>query len=329
MKIIQEIGAPSFTNDDVRSVIEKIGWERFIKEIRKGFEQSSLGKADTPHKIYVNTPFESDMRCMPAYLTEYKGGKYAGVKVICVVPKNIQRQMPCVLGEYLLRDAETMQLLAVMKAEELTAYRTGAATAVATDVLALKGAKTMCMIGAGKQAYYQAKGILAVRPSIEKIKVFDLFAACCQRFKNYEKEFGVDIEVSTSVEDAIKCADVITTVTPATVPFISHNAITSGMHMNGVGADSKHKIEFDPHVLKKSKVFVDDMEQCINSGEVYQGLEKGMIDKSDLIPIGDVLIGKEKGRTSNSDITFFKSTGVAHEDLITAILVYEHFKKQT
>jgi alanine dehydrogenase len=88
-----------------------------------------------------------------------------------------------------------------------------------------------------------------------------------------------------------------------------------------------HKIEFEPEVLKKSKVFVDCMEQCINSGEVHQGLEKGIISKSDLISIGDVLIEKAKGRESTEEITFFKSTGVAHEDLITATLVYEQMNK--
>ena len=327
MKIVDELGVPVFTNDDVRVAVERIGWKKFIEEVKKGFEQSAAGKVDAPHKTYVNTPFDSDMRCMPAYLAEYSSGKYAGVKIVCVVPRNSTRHLPTVIGEYVLRDAETMQLLAIMQAEELTAYRTGAATAVATDALARTNVKTMCIIGAGKQAYYQAKGILAVRPSIENIKVFDVFPASVERFKTYEKELGVDVIVVRSVEAAINGSDIATTVTPTTKPFISPNIITAGIHINGVGADSKHKLEFDPQVLKKSKVFVDDVEQCINSGEVYQGLEKGIINKNDLSPLGDVLLRKAKGRTSGKDITFFKSTGVAYEDLITAILVYEQLKK--
>ena len=312
MEIIKGLGVPFFSNDDVRAVVEKAGWKSFIAEIRKGFEQNASGKADVPHKIYVNTPFNSDMRCMPAYLREYKGGRYAGVKIICVVPANIQRQLPAVIGEYVLRDAETMKIIAFMNAEELTAYRTGAATAVATDVLANKDAKTMCMIGTGKQAYYQAKGILAVRPSIKKIKVFDVLNASAARFKTYEKQLGVDIEVAPSVAGAISGSDIVTTVTPTTQPFIPPSMIKEGMHLNGVGADSRHKIEFEPSVLKKAKVFVDDVEQCVNSGEVCQCLEKGILCQKDLIPLGDVLLGKAKGRTSEKDITFFKSTGVAH-----------------
>lgn len=326
MRVVEELGVPVFTNDDVRSVINKIGWEDYIKEIRKGFEHSAAGKSDIPHKIYVNTPFESDMRCMPAYLTEYKGGKYCGVKIVCVAPRNRDKKIPTVIGEYSLRDAETQKLLAIMQAEELTAFRTGAATAVATDALARKNVRNICIIGAGKQSYYQTKAILAVRSSVEKIKVFDVFKESAEKFKNYEKEFGVDIIVADSVEDAIKDSGIITTITPATEPFISADIIVDGMHINGVGADSIHKIEFEPSVLKKSKVFVDDFEQCINSGEVHQGLDKHIIREKDLIPVGDVLIGKSKGRTSDSEITFFKSTGVAHEDLITAIIVYENSK---
>jgi len=267
------------------------------------------------------------MRCMPAYLTEYKGGKYCGVKVVCVAPKNIGKGIPTVIGEYILRDAETQKLLAIMQAEELTAYRTGAATAVATDALARKDVKTMCIIGIGKQAFYQVKGILTVRPSIDKIKIFDTSKDAMENFKSYEKEFGVEIVISNSVEEAINDSDIVTTLTPTTEPFISSKLITNGMHVNGVGADSKHKIEFEPEVLKKSKIFVDDMEQCINSGEVCQGLTKKIIKKSNLTPIGNVLIGKAKGRTNDKEITFFKSTGVAHEDLITAILVYEQLSK--
>jgi alanine dehydrogenase len=258
MKIIPELGIPVFTNNDVSAAVEKVGWKKFIEEIRKGFEEFAAGKADVPHKIYVNTPFNSDMRCMPAYLTEYRGGKYAGVKIICVVPQNPTRHLPTVIGEYILRDAETMQLLAIMQAEELTAYRTGAATAVATDSLARKNVKTMCIIGAGKQSYYQAKGILTVRPSIENIKVYDISTALAEHFKTYEAELGVDITVARSVEDAMNGSDIATTATPSTKPIVSPDSITAGMHINGVGADSKYKIEFDLNVLEKSKIFVDD-----------------------------------------------------------------------
>lgn len=324
MKAVEELGTV-FTNEDVQKVIEKIGWEKYIKEIKLGFKHSAAGKADIPHKIYVNTPFGSDMRCMPAYLTEYKGGKYCGVKIVSVAPKNRTKQLPTVIGEYVLRDAETQQMLAIMRAEELTAYRTGAATAVATDALARKNSKVLSIIGAGKQSYYQAKGILAVR-KIEKIKIFDLFKPAMERFKESEKDFGVEITMTSSIEEAIKDADIITTVTPSTKPFISTELISDGMHINGVGADAKHKIEFDPNVLAKAKVFVDDIEQCINSGEIYRALQSNIIKKADLVPIGDVLIGKITGRSSETEITFFKSTGVAHEDLITAILVYEELR---
>lgn len=324
MRRIEELGTFLITNEELKETIEEIGWKVFIAEIKRGFEQSSLGYIIAPPKVYVNTEV-SDMRCMPAYLPKYNP-KYCGVKIVSVAPENRKRSLPCVLGEYLLRDAETQQLIAILQAEEMTAYRTGAATGVATDALARIDCETLGIVGTGKQASYQVKAILTVRPSIDKINVFDVTEQRAIKFKKeYEPEFGIDISI-VSLEDVMG-SDIVTTVTPATKPFISPELVRSGMHLNGVGADSKTKIEFDPEVLKKSRIFVDELAQCIHSGEIYQGLEKRIVKEEDLIPLGDVLIGKAQGRTSDDDITFFKSTGVAFEDLITAILVFERLKQ--
>ena len=209
-----------------------------------------------------------------------------------------------------------------MQAEEMTAYRTGAATGVATEALSRSDSKTLGIIGTGKQAYYQAKAILTVRDSIDRIKVFDRSEQRARDFSaKYEPEFGVDIAV-VNLKDAVD-SDIVTTLTPATEPFIYSDQIKQGMHLNGVGADSKTKIEFDPEVLKNARIFIDDFSQCVHSGELYRGLEKGIVASGDLISLGDVLLGKAEGRTSKDDITFFKSTGVAFQDLITAIMVFE------
>lgn len=324
MKKIEELDAFLITDEELKETIESIGWRTFISEIRRGFEQSSSGQISVPEKLLIDTGV-SDMRCMPAYLPKYNP-HYCGVKIVTTAPENKKLGLPTVLGEYLLRDAETQQLVAIMEAEEMTAYRTGAATGIATEALSRTDCKTLGIIGTGKQAPYQAKAILTVRPSIDIIKVFNITEQQARKFKEkYEPELGIDIAV-VSLKEAVD-SDILTTVTTATEPFIFPELITSGMHLNGVGADSKMKIEFDPGVLKKSRIFIDDLLQCIHSGEIYQGLEKGVVKKEDLIPLGDVLLAKAKGRTSKDDITFFKSTGVAFEDLITAILVFERLKE--
>ncbi|RZN34773.1 MAG: ornithine cyclodeaminase family protein [Methanophagales archaeon ANME-1-THS] len=326
MKKIEELNAFLITNEELKETIEALGWQVFIAEIQKGFEQSSLGYSMVPCKVYIYTEV-SDMRCMPAYLPNYNRA-YCGVKIISVAPENPKRGLPSVLGEYLLRDAETQELIAILQAEEMTAYRTGAATGVATNVLARRDSTTLGIIGTGKQAPYQAKAILTVRPSINRIKVYNRTEQRAREFKAlYEPELGVDINV-VGLEEAVD-SDIVTTLTTATEPFIPPHLIKLGTHLNGVGADSKSKIEFDPGVLKKSRIFVDDLGQCIHSGEVYQGLERGLLKKEDLIPLGDVVLGKAKGRTSADDITFFKSTGVAFQDLITAILVFESLKRSS
>jgi alanine dehydrogenase len=323
MKKIGDLNAFIITDEELKETIERIGWKRFISELKKGFEQSASGLVVAPEKVYVDTGV-SDMRCMPAYLPGYCT-EYCGVKVVSTAPENKKHGLPTVLGEYLLRDAETQRLVAVMQAEEMTAYRTGAATGVATEALSRSDCTTLGIIGTGKQAPYQAKAILTVRPAINRIKVFNITEQRAIQFKaDYEAELGIDIAV-VSLEEAVD-SDIVTTVTTATEPFISPELIAPGMHLNGVGADSKTKIEFDPRVLKKARIFVDDLSQCMHSGEIYQGLEKGVLKKADLIPLGDVLLGNAKGRTGEDDITFFKSTGVAFEDLITAVLVFEELR---
>lgn len=324
MRRIEELDALLITNEELKETIEELGWKTFITEIKSGFEHSSLGYNIAPEKVYVDTEV-SDMRCMPAYLPRYDP-QYCGVKIVSVAPENKRLGLPTVLGEYLLRDAETQQLIAILQAEEMTAYRTGAATGVATEALSRMNCETLGIIGTGKQAPYQVKAILAVRPSIDTVKVYDAIGQRARKFKeSHEREMGIEISI-VSLEDAID-SDIVTTVTPATKPFISPELIKPGMHLNGVGADSKTKIEFDPEVLKKCRIFVDDLAQCIHSGEIYQGLEKGTVVKENLIPLGDVLLGKAEGRTSEEDITFFKSTGVAFQDLITAILVFKRLKQ--
>jgi alanine dehydrogenase len=323
MKQIEELNAFLITNEELKEAIEAIGWRVFISEIQKGFEQSSLGYSMVPCKVYIYTEV-SDMRCMPAYLPRYNR-EYCGVKIISVAPENPKRGLPSVLGEYLLRDAETQELIAILQAEEMTAYRTGAATGVATEVLARRDSTTLGIIGTGKQAPYQAKAILTVRPSIDRIKVYNRTEQHARDFKaRYEREFGIDITL-VGLEEAMD-SDIVTTLTTATEPFISPELISPGVHLNGVGADSKTKIEFDPEILKKCRIIVDDLPQCTHSGEVYQGLERGLLKEEDLIPLGDVVLEKARGRTSEDDITFFKSTGVAFEDLITAILVFARLR---
>ena len=105
MRRIEELNTFLITNEELKGTIEEIGWKDFIAEIKSGFEHSSLGYSIAPPKVYVNTEV-SDMRCMPAYLPKYNL-HYCGVKIVSVAPGNERFGVPTVLGEYLLRDAET------------------------------------------------------------------------------------------------------------------------------------------------------------------------------------------------------------------------------
>ena len=319
MKIGKQI-----SNEEVNRILSEIGWKALIDAIEYGFVADAKGEVEAPAKIYLNTPW-SDMRCMPAYMPTYDPD-LCGVKIVCVAPDNPKKGLPTTTGVYLLMDAHTQEIRACMEAEEITAWRTAASSAVATRTLARKDSKTLGIIGLGKQAYYHAKAIIGIT-NIEEILINDISVSAIERFKKIfdtcESENGVTIK-NTSNRDICKNSDIITTLTPVREPYIKIEDVSLRTHINAVGADSKDKNEFEPEILLDSTIVCDNIEQCVHSGgEIYHGLEKGWITKNRLKALGDILLGHSGGRRLNTDITFFKSTGVAFQDLMTAIMVYK------
>ena len=316
MKIGKQI-----SNEEVNRILSEIGWKALIDAIEYGFVADAKGEVEAPAKIYLNTPW-SDMRCMPAYMPTYDPD-LCGVKIVCVAPDNPKKGLPTTTGVYLLMDAHTEEVRSCMEAEEITAWRTAAATAVATRTLARKDTETLGIIGLGKQAKYHVEAILEVFDyNISEILIFDQSYDVQKRFIKNEFE---DIPINAVLlKELLYSSDIITTLTPATKPFIKNEDVAWKTHINAVGADSKDKIEFESEILLDSTIIVDNIEQCVHSGgEIYHGLEKGWITKDRLISLGNILLGRKEGRKRDIDITFFKSTGVAFQDLMTAIMVYK------
>ena len=315
MKIGKQI-----SNEEINQILGEIGWKTLIDTIEEGFKADARGEVEAPAKIYLDTPW-SDMRCMPAYMPTYDPD-LCGVKIVCVAPDNPKKGLPTTTGVYLLMDAHTQEIRACMEAEEITAWRTAAATAVATRALARKDSKTLGMIGLGKQAYYH---LVAIREMVDldEVWICDQSKEAETKFEKYVEQKGLVAKI-TSVKETLKNSDILTTLTPAIEPYIKIEDVSLRTHINAVGADSKDKNEFEPEILLDSTIVCDNIEQCVHSGgEIYHGLEKGWITKNRLKALGDILLGHSGGRRLNTDITFFKSTGVAFQDLITAIMVYK------
>jgi alanine dehydrogenase len=290
-----------------------------VDAVEAAFAAHARGDVVMPPKSYVDLPqYDGDFRSMPAYLRTDEWDA-AGVKWVNSHPENPQRHgLPTVMGTMLYSDPETAFPLAIMDGTTLTTRRTGAAAAVATDYLAVRDASTLGLVGAGVQSYAQLDAILTVRP-IETVVVADADADRAREFVESVAN-RVTARVGT-VAEAAAC-DVLSTVTPVEEPIV--DAIGEHTHVNAVGADAAGKHELADAILDGAKLVVDDLEQCIHSGEINVPYSEGRLTDDDIhATLGEVVVGEATGRTDADGVTVFDSTGLAIQDVATAHTVYE------
>lgn len=260
---------------------------------------------------------------MPAY----RGGEHGafGLKAICVFPGNPAQGKDAHQGAVLLFSRETGELLALMNASEITAIRTAAVSAVATRLLAREDAETLAIIGAGVQARTHLASLACVRP-IKHVRV-----ACRniehakQLVAEMQAKFSFPIEPVQTNEEAVRGADVIVTATSSLEPVIDKDWISPGAHVNAIGTHSPSSREVDSATMGVARIFVDRRESALNeSGDYMLAAKEGVVTPESIVAeIGELLIGTKSGRGSASEITLFKSLGLAIEDVACADYLYK------
>jgi len=310
---------------DRTTVDENTPMRELVGAVSDAFAAYERGNAQMPAKSYIDLPqYNGDFRSMPAYM-DAGDWDAAGVKWVNVHPDNPdQFDLPSVLGTMIYSDPRNAFPLAIMDGTELTMKRTGAAAAVATDHLAIDGAHSLGLVGAGVQAYTQLDAISTIRP-IEEVVICDLDAERVAAFvEAFEDEFDVR---SGSIADAASC-DVLSTVTPSTEPIVSVDDVGEHTHVNAMGADAADKQELDPEMLKEAKLVIDDYDQTTHSGEISIAWDEGLIDAGDIdAEIGEIVVGEREGRKEGDGVTVFDSTGLAIQDVAAAHVVYEHARE--
>ena len=293
-----------------------------VPAIEEAFAAYERGDAQMPPKSYIDLPrYNGDFRSMPAYM-DAGDWDAAGIKWVNVHPDNpADHNLPTVLGTMIYSDPETAFPLAILDGRALTMQRTGAAAAVATDYLAIEGAESLGIVGAGAQAYTQFEAIAEVRP-IERVVISDLDEERVERFvSTFEDRFDVR---GGSIEEAAAC-DVLSTVTPVEDPIVPRDAIGEHTHVNAMGADAKGKHELADGILLDAKLVIDDHEQTTHSGEINVPYSQGVLTDEDIhATIGEIVVGDRSGRTPEDGLTVFDSTGLAIQDVAAAHVVYEH-----
>lgn len=245
-------------------------------------------------------------------------GGYEGLKIYTSSREGLRFMIP-------LFRAKTGELLAVLEGDYLGQMRTGAATGLATRLLAREDARCVGIIGTGLQAKTQLEAIASVR-KIERVRAFGRNPERREKFaREMSARLGVPVEAAASAEEVVRDADVLVTATTATNPVVESCWVRPGTHINAVGANFPQKRELDSEtVMRSDAIFVDSCEQAkMEAGDLIQTFaqEPGRWDS--VKELASLVAGHIAGRTSRDQITLFKSSGIAIEDVVTAGCVYE------
>jgi ornithine cyclodeaminase len=247
-----------------------------------------------------------------------------GAKLISVFPENFALGIQSHQGLVILFDPENGAPVCVVHAGQITAIRTAAASAVATDALARKESRRLAILGYGEQATTHARAISKVR-DLESIKIWGRSPERVQAFaKRMQAELAVPVAGAATVEEAVAEANIICTVTSAAEPILKGAWVRPGTHLNLVGSSHAGPVEVDSDLVVRSRFIADSREGVRAQGaEFLRAWAAGLIGDDHIVAeIGQVLAGEIEGRRSKEEITVYKSLGHVVQDLATAWALY-------
>jgi alanine dehydrogenase len=243
---------------------------------------------------------------------------FIGMKIYTVVRGTARFVVP-------LFRSTTGEMAALIEADALGQIRTGAASGVATKYLANKSARSVAIIGTGYQARTQLEAVAAVR-RLERVRAFGRDVERRQKFcREMSERIGVAVEATNSGEEAVKGAEILITATSAAKVVLEGAWLVPGVHINAMGANWPQKRELDAAAVGRAdKIVVDSIEQAkMEAGDLIQAFGDDASRWSAVQELSEIVAGKVQGRKSTSEITLFKSNGIATWDLAAAVKVHE------
>jgi len=294
-----------------------------IEAMKEAFAELSAGRVTMPTRTHIDVPDHAGTALfMPSSAARF--GRI-GVKIVNVFGANRAQGLPAIQGLVCLFDSATGTPLAVLNGTHLTALRTGAASGLATDLLACADALTAAILGAGVQGRTQLEAVCAVRP-IRKVWVYDVRAEVAEAFAD---EMGValavEVTAASSAQEAVRGADVVCAATVSSRPVFADADLAPGAHINAVGSYKPHVQEIPAETMQRALVVVDHRASALaETGDLIIPIEQGLMQEADIhAELGEIVAGQVVGRTSESQTTLFKSVGVAIQDLAAATRAFE------
>jgi ornithine cyclodeaminase/alanine dehydrogenase-like protein (mu-crystallin family) len=311
-------GTLILTGADVRAVL---GMEECIAAVQQAHALHAAGEASTGSLGLHVDGGGFHVKVAAARL----GRPYFVAKTNANFPDNpVLRSLPTIQGVIVLCDATDGRLLALLDSIEVTALRTGAATAVAARFLARPDSSVVTIVGCGTQGRTQLRALARVLP-LERAYAVDRSEAAARTFAA-EMTAELDLAVTTArdLTRATRVSDVCVTCTPSRRPLLGRDDVRSGAFVAAVGADHPEKQELDPDLFRGAVVVADVLDQCLEFGDLHHAVAAGALTRDDVHgELGQVVTGARRLSGSETATVIFDSTGTALQDVAAAAIAYE------
>lgn len=303
--------------------------QKTIQAAESSFVKYSSGKVVMPPVMQmIIEEFDGQACIKSGYM---KGDPFFVTKLASIFGNNHLHGLPNSTGLMLVVNARTGIIDTILLDNGfLTALRTAAAGAVAAKYLSNPNASTVALIGAGKQARLQLKGLKLVR-NIKKALVWSHTGESAQSFSRaMSRELDIPVKAYQDVESVVSQADIVVTTTPSREPLVQAEWLKSGTHITSVGADAPNKVELDPRCALKADYYVcDSFEQSKKLGELRSVQETGIVNGDlTVLELGDVITGRHKLERKSADISICDLTGLGIQDAEIAVLAKNLCEKQ-
>jgi ornithine cyclodeaminase len=299
--------------DDVRRLMPMADCIEIVDAVMRTV---SAGGAVMPVRLGFRLPGTGNiLAAMPGYVS---GPASLGAKLIAVYPDNAQAGLPSHQGLVVMFDPATGSPVAILDAHAITGIRTAAASAVATRALARQDASRLAILGTGEQAEAHVHAMAAVR-ELSSVTIWGRSAEKAGALAaRAQQALGIPASVGPDVERAVAEADIVCTTTSSPTPILSGGWVRRGTHVNLIGACSAKTAEADAGLIAKSAFYVDLRTSAMaEAGDLLDAM--GPLAAQHIRgEIGEVLAGKVRGRGADSEVTVYKSLGIAAQDLAVA-----------
>jgi ornithine cyclodeaminase/alanine dehydrogenase-like protein (mu-crystallin family) len=312
------------TEADVRNLLPP---SKAIGLVSEAYAKLAKGEVSNPERVRLTVPGGASLFFMPAHIL---GQRTVSVKIARVNAKNPPLSLPTVMSDVLVYDSQSGALQAEIPGESLTAVRTAASSAVATDVLARKDVECLGLFGAGRQAEAHVPAIQQVR-EISRVVVYSRDRSRREAFvKRISRDCGIQTLPADSPEKVVKDSDLLVTATTSHTPLFKGELVKNGSHVNAIGAAEPDAREVDTSLVKRSTLIVDSREQAVSTyGDIVIPIRERAIEATHIrAELGDLLAKKQSISRGTNAITLFKSGGLAVLDAMAADYIISQIERK-